>query len=89
MQSKTATVKNKAGIHCRPSSIILMEAEKYPGHQFAVEAKCGYSTLGSVLDLLALSLREGDPVTVKVTGPNENEVCEKLATLFEHEFDFA
>ena len=89
MQAKAAIVRNKAGIHCRPSSIILMEAEKHPGHQFAVEAKCGYSTLASVLDLLALSLREGDCITVKVTGPDESEICEKLTTLFEKEFDFS
>ena len=88
MHEKTVTVRNKAGIHCRPSSTIMIAAEQYPGHEFLVVTERGNSTLQSILDLLALGLQQGDQVTVKVTGPKETEACEKLAGLFATEFDF-
>lgn len=88
MQEKTVTIRNKAGIHCRPSSTIMITAEQYPGHEFLVESERGTSTLQSILDLLALGLQQNDNVTIKVTGPDETEACEKLAQLFETEFDF-
>ena len=35
-----------------------------------------------------MGLQKGDSVTISVTGPREKEACEKLAELFETEFDF-
>lgn len=88
MQEKTVTIRNKAGIHCRPSSTIMIAAEQYPGHEFIVESARGNSGLQSILDLLALGLQCGDTVKIKVTGPKETEACEKLANLFSTEYDF-
>ncbi len=88
MVEKSTVVRNKAGIHCRPSSAIMGAAEQYSGHDILVSSNRGTSNLRSILDLLALGLQCGDPVTVKVSGPKEGEVCEKLAELFSHEFDF-
>lgn len=88
MERKTVTIKNKAGIHCRPSSAIMSVAAKFPGHEFSAESSRGKVNLGSILDLLSMGLRQGDTVTVEVSGPQEKEACEKLAELFETEFDF-
>lgn len=89
MQEKRVTIRNRAGIHCRPSSTIMIMAEQYPGHEFVIESERGSSTLQSILDLLALGLQQGDTLTVRVCGPKEEEACKKLAELFETEFDFA
>lgn len=89
MYEKTVIVKNKAGIHCRPSSAILMAAMNYSGdHNMQAVCSRGSSSLGSILELLALGLQCGETVTVKVEGPKESEIGPKLAELFEHEFDF-
>lgn len=88
MQQTTVEIKNKAGIHCRPSGLIMAFAARYEGHQFLVKSKAGQADLTSILDLLSLGLRQGDQVTLSVTGPRETEVCEKLAELFATEFDF-
>ncbi len=88
MQEKKVTIRNKAGIHCRPSSTIMMTAAKYPGNQFIVIAERGTTELKSILDLLALGLQQGNQITLRVTGPDEAEACEKLAELFAAEFDF-
>jgi phosphocarrier protein len=88
MVEKTVTINNKAGIHCRPSSVILQEVEKFPGHTFEVTSDKGSCGLSSILELLAIGLQFGDKVTVKVSGPDEEKACEKFAELFAYEFDF-
>lgn len=88
MESKTVIIKNKAGIHCRPSSAIMTVAAKFPGHTISAESSRGKVNLNSILDLLSMGLQKGDQVTVEVCGPNEKEACAKLAELFETEFDF-
>jgi len=89
MQEKTVVIRNKAGIHCRPSSAIMMAAADFPGTSFLVTTAAGGTTeLKSILDLLSLGLQQGDTVTVRATGANEAAACEKIAGLFEKEFDF-
>ena len=88
MQEKTVTIRNKAGIHCRPSSAIMIAAADFPGTSFLVTAENGSTELKSILDLLALGLQKGDRVTIRATGPDEMAACEKVAGLFEREFDF-
>lgn len=88
MFEKKIQIQNKAGIHCRPSSLIMTEVEKFPGHEFLLTSDRGSSTLTSILDLLALGLQCGDTAVLQVTGPQEKEVGEKLAEMLEYEYDF-
>ena len=88
MHEKKVTVRNRAGIHCRPSSVILLAAQKYPDHEILVESENGSCGLSSILELLSMGLQQGDEVTIRVTGPSEEECCAKLAELFAREFDF-
>jgi phosphotransferase system HPr (HPr) family protein len=88
MFEKEVTIKNSAGIHCRPSSMILAAVENFPGHEFKIDSEKGGSTLGSIMELLALGLQRGDKVKISVSGPDENEAGVKMAGLFSHEFDF-
>ncbi len=90
MQTKEVVIRNKAGIHCRPSSAIMVTAAKFPGHEITVKSiRSGATvTMNSILDLLSMGLQRGDTVTLTVKGPKEAEACEKLAELFETEFDF-
>lgn len=88
MREKTVTIRNKAGIHCRPSSAIMMAAADFPNTRFLVTAAGGTTELKSILDLLALGLQQGELVTIRATGADEDAACEKVASLFEKEFDF-
>jgi phosphocarrier protein len=88
MVEKTTKVRNKAGIHCRPSSIILSKLEEYPDHRVGIKTGRGDIELNSILGLLALGLQRGDAVTVLADGPKAQEVCDVVADLFACEFDF-
>jgi len=87
MIERTATILNPAGIHCRPSSIIIRAARDYPG-RILVTAPAGSTELRSILDLMTLELSPGTEVSIQIEGPDAEHVCDELVTLFETEFDF-
>jgi phosphocarrier protein HPr len=82
-----AIVRNSAGIHCRPSAVIIKEAMNYPGI-IRVTANSNDSDLRSVMSLLAMGLHQGTDLTIRVSGPDEETFCRKLVTLFQTHFDF-
>ena len=89
MYQQTVEIRNKAGIHCRPSSVIMFTAEPSSAtHEILITGPRGASKLTSILDLLTMGLQKGEMVTISVTGEKEEELCKKLAELFETEFDF-
>ncbi|UDQ97358.1 HPr family phosphocarrier protein [Lentisphaerota bacterium WC36G] len=88
MVEKIVTIKNHAGIHCRPSSVILEAVGKYKDVSFKVIAPNGESDLSSILGLLSLGLHCDDKATLQISGDKEEEIIEEIASLFEYEFDF-
>jgi phosphotransferase system HPr (HPr) family protein len=87
MVEAKATIQNEAGIHCRPSAILVKEGVAYSG-EILVTAEAGTCTLTSALELIMLGLEPQTEVTIQVSGPDEEVFCKKLAELFETHFDF-
>ena len=88
MLEKKVTIRNQAGIHCRPSSMILMAAQEFPDCKFRVISRNGESDLTSILSLISLGLEKGNEVTIRVEGPSEESAFAKLTYLFAFEYDF-
>lgn len=89
MKERTVTIRNKAGIHCRPSSIILSTIQqKYPLHTFVIEKGGEETELNSILNLISMGLVYDEQATLCVTGPDEDKAIVEIGDLFEHEFDF-
>jgi len=90
MKERVFTVRNKAGIHCRPSSVILNTINKeFPYHTFYVETSDGQETeLNSILTLISLGLTVGTKAVLKAEGPDEEKAIRRIGDLFENEFDF-
>lgn len=87
MIETTAEVKNAAGIHVRPSGLIIGELNSYPGKIIAESN--GFSVeLNSVMALLSLGLVQGDTVRLKIEGPDEEEYAKKVVELFQRHYDF-
>jgi phosphocarrier protein len=87
MAEATATIRNRDGIHCRPSVVIVKAMEGYPG-QIRIANDMGETNLRSVMSLMTLGLRTGDSVSITVTGPDEDVTCHKIVELLETHFDF-
>ncbi|MDD5597607.1 MAG: HPr family phosphocarrier protein [Victivallaceae bacterium] len=90
MTEKKVTIQNKAGIHCRPASVILSTiSSDFPGNTFTLFKEGEPPVeLNSILSLISLGLHCRNEAVLKVEGPNEQEACDKIAGLLENEFDF-
>jgi phosphocarrier protein len=90
MQTRNVTIRNRAGIHCRPSSVILNTVTaEFPDHKFELTSMRGESCeLNSIMGLLALCLTCGETAELKVEGPNEVQAADRIAELLATEFDF-
>ena len=90
MQNRTVVIRNRAGIHCRPSSVILNTVNaEFSDHKFELVSPRGESCeLNSIMGLLALCLVCGESAELKVEGPNEVQAADRIAELLESEFDF-
>lgn len=82
-----AVVQNEAGIHCRPSALLVKEGMGYAG-EILVQAENGTCTLTSALECIMLGLEKGAEVSIQVSGPDEELFGLKLIGLFETIFDF-
>ncbi|MDD3885701.1 MAG: HPr family phosphocarrier protein [Victivallaceae bacterium] len=90
MKERLFTVRNKAGIHCRPSSVILNTINmEFPFHTFQVVTSDEQVTeLNSILSLISLGLSVGTKAILRVEGPDEETAIKRIGDLFENEFDF-
>ncbi len=74
-------IKDKDGIHARPAGILVKEAAKY-------ECKITISKAGKEVDakriigIMGLGAKQGDEVTVKCDGGDENTAYDVLNKFF-------
>ncbi len=87
MTQRSAVIQNKAGIHVRPSGVIMGEISGYGG-TISLEADGVSVELTSIMALLSLGLVQGSKVLVRVEGENEEAEAEQIAALLERNFDF-
>lgn len=90
MFSGKVTVRNRAGIHVRPSTVILKAAEGYSG-EIRLKAKGIETELNkpaAALDLLAMGLRCGETAELSVAGADEEKIGKEMKKLIEKHFDF-
>ena len=90
MKEREFTIKNQAGIHCRPSGEILNALNKnFPDHTVEIVYN-GETTeiTGSMLALISLGLGFGAKGILRINGPEEEKAIREIGDLFEYEFDF-
>ncbi len=85
MIKKKVQVKNTAGIHARPASLIVKEATRFES-EFHVHMY-GYRINGkSILGLLTLAAEQGAELELEMDGPDEDEAMDKMVSMFENGF---
>ena len=82
-------VRNRAGIHCRPSAVILNAIrDEFPDCRFRLTVSGESVALESMLDLLSLGLTRGSEAVLTVEGPDPDKALKRIGDLLEYEFDF-
>ena len=89
MNERAVTVRNRAGIHCRPSGVILNAIrDEFPEDRFFLTVAGSEIELASMFDLLSLGLSRGTEARLRVEGPEPEKALKRIGDLFEYELDF-
>ena len=89
MIQRKVTIRNAAGIHCRPAGVILNAVKEFPGTKLSITSPGGETQpLDSILVLISLGLRQHQCATLTAEGPEAEAAVGKIGDLFEFEFDF-
>lgn len=82
MKTIEVEIKNKAGLHARPSSLFVQTASQFDSEiivKFADEEINGKSIMG----LMLLAAEQGRRLLLEADGPDEEEMLEALKELVE------
>lgn len=85
MIERELTVRNKAGIHTRPASMIVRTASKYDADVFLRRDRYEINAK-SVIGVMTLAAEQGATLTLAVDGDDEDAAAEALEELFENGF---
>ena len=85
MLVREVTVRNRAGIHTRPASMIVREGSRFKSEVFI--RKDGYEINGkSIIGVMTLAAEQGATLELLLDGPDEKEAADALAAVFERGF---
>ena len=89
MQKRTISIRNSAGIHCRPASVILTAINNdFPETKFTLTASGEEIEVNGILALISLGLCCGSNAELCAEGGDETKALQVIGDLFEKEFDF-
>ena len=81
MVKETITIKAAEGLHARPAAEFVRIAAT-PGHAVLIAKSNGNKVRGdSILSLLSLGVKQGEKLTIEVTGPDEESLLQSLITV--------
>ena len=85
MIEREVTVRNQAGIHTRPASMLVQTASQFESDVFL--QRDNYETNGkSVIGVMTLAAEQGATLTLVVDGEDEAEAADAIAELFDDGF---
>ncbi|MCL1817569.1 MAG: HPr family phosphocarrier protein [Spirochaetaceae bacterium] len=88
MIEKHVTVKNRAGIHARPASLIVTAAGKFASLiTLSNEAENETINAKSTIGVISLGARYNMTLLLRAEGPDEAEAIQAVADIFEQRFE--
>jgi phosphotransferase system HPr (HPr) family protein len=83
--SRVFMIKNKFGLHARPSASFVQTASRFCS-EIKVEKDGLVADGKSILDLMMLAAAQGSQVTIKANGADAQEALKALGDLIEGRF---
>ena len=85
MLTREVTVRNRAGVHTRPASMIVREASRFTSDFYI--RKDGYEINGkTIIGVMTLAAEQNATLDLLFEGPDEAEAADALEALFESGF---
>ncbi|MEX0773644.1 MAG: HPr family phosphocarrier protein [Balneolales bacterium] len=86
MEKQKVIVKNSAGLHARPASLLVKLAGQFES-DFHINMY-GYKINGkSILGVLTLAAEQGAEMELELEGPDEKDAVKALVKLFDSGFN--
>ncbi len=81
MVEARVVVRTGVGLHARPAAALVQEAGRHPCR---VSIQYGGKTADakSVLQVMALGVKDGEEITIRAEGEGESEALQALVRLF-------
>jgi len=80
------TIKNRAGIHARPSAMIAQTAVKFSSRIF-LEKSGNRINAKSIMGIITLAASFGSKIKIIAEGADESDAAEAIKKLFESGFN--
>jgi len=86
MIEKIVTVRNRAGVHARPASLIAQTANKFSSEILFVKDDITINAK-SIMGVITMAAGYNTNITVQATGSDEKDAVAAIALLFENRFE--
>ena len=83
MLKEKVILNNELGLHARPASVLVKNAEKFSSQIKLIKGN-KEANLKSILGVLWLKAKDNDELIVKVKGPDEKEALKSIRDLIEN-----
>ena len=88
MTERYVTIKNRTGIHARPSSVIAKAAGRFSASISIInEAENALINAKSIMGIISLGAGYNTSLLLRAEGPDEEEAINVIADIFEQRFE--
>lgn len=81
MKSFQYVIKDEIGIHARPAGLLVKEAKQFTS-DVTLECEGKSADAKKLMALMALGVKNGNTVTITVTGDDEAAAAEQMEEFF-------
>ena len=85
MTQFTYTIKDPAGIHARPASVLVKLANGFKSNITVLKGE-KTADLKRIFSLMALGAKQGEELTVKIEGEDESQAQEAILNCLKENF---
>lgn len=86
MYEKKVTLTNEIGLHARPASIFIRAAVQFPCDIIVEKDGRSYNAK-SIMSILSMSASNGEGLTIRASGENEEEAVKSLVDVIENKIN--
>ena len=86
MVEKILTVRNRAGIHARPASLIAQTANKFSS-EILLENLDTTVNAKSIMGVITMAAAYNTTITLRTEGSDEIQCADAILQLFENKFE--
>jgi len=86
MVQETVTIRNRAGIHARPASMIVQTAQQYSSSVF-LEKEDIKVNAKSIMNILTLGAAYKTELIISGEGDDEQDAVSAIKALFDNKFE--